>query len=224
MEALLRWCHPTVGVVMPSEFLRLAENSGKIIEIGEWVLRAVCKQYHAWKKVDFQLQQVAVNISLRQFENPHFIYRLSQILDETEMRPEWLVLEISEGQFHKLELFKKTIQMLKKMGVEIAIDNFGTGNLSLQNLLHIPMDYLSIDSSLVRDLAETPESLAIIKMIVELASSLHLSVVAEGVETLEQKELLESVGCDLMQGYFFSLPGEAKEFTPEAEKVLKMSF
>lgn len=220
MEALLRWQHPDFGVVTPREFLRLAENSGKIIEIGEWVLHSVCQQFQKWKSSDFHLQKISVNISLRQLENPHFVYKLSQILHETGMEPKSLVLEIIDDVFHRLDLLEKSLHMLKQLGVQMAIDDFGTGHLSLSQLKRFSIDYLKIDSVLIQDSMSNPEGESIIKMIVSLAESLHSVAIAKGVETHEQKKLLEKLNCHLMQGHLFSIPRKPEEFTSSLEKAI----
>lgn len=220
MEALLRWEHPEFGLITPHDFLRLAENSGKIIEIGEWVLRTVCQQFQAWKKLNFNLTKVAVNISLRQLENPHFIFKLTQILQEMQISPDTLILEISEGAFHKIELLEKCLTLLKNIGVKIAIDDFGTGNLSLQQLKRLSIDYLKIDRSFVQELTENKESETIIKMMIALAKGLGQDIIAEGVETREQKQQLEQWGCHVMQGHLFSIPRKAEEFTSSIEKSI----
>jgi diguanylate cyclase (GGDEF)-like protein len=220
MEALLRWQHPEFGLVTPREFLRLAEDSGKIIEIGEWVLHTVCMQFKKWRMMDLQLRKISVNISLRQLENPHFIYKLSQILNETNMAPESLILEISEGLFRKVDLLEKSMQMLKHLGVHVAIDDFGTGHLSLQELKRFSIDYLKIDGSLVQDITINQESEAIAKMVIALAETLHHGIIAEGVETGEQKALLEKLGCFVMQGHLFSVPRVPEEFTASLGKLI----
>jgi diguanylate cyclase (GGDEF)-like protein len=220
MEALLRWQHPSFGLVAAHEFLRLAENSGKIIEIGEWVLRSACEQYQKWKAADFHLKKISVNISSRQLENPHFIYKVSRILHETNIEPSSLVLEITGGIFHKVELLEKSLHMLKQLGVQVAIDDFGTGYLSLQQLKHFPIHYLKIDNILIQDVTRNTESEAIITMIIALARTLHLGVIAEGVETSDQKILLNKLGCDIMQGHLFSHPRIPEEFTASVEKTI----
>jgi diguanylate cyclase (GGDEF)-like protein len=220
MEALLRWQHPEFGLVAPREFLQLAENSGKIIEIGEHVLRTVCQQFKKWRTMNLNLTKVSVNISLRQLENPHFIYKLSQILNETNMAASSLVLEISEGVFHRLDLFEKTMNMLKHLGVQIAIDDFGTGHLSMQQIKSFSIDYLKIDGSLVQDITINQESEALTKMIISFAQTLRYTVIAEGVETKDQKESLERLGCVVMQGHLFSLPRKPEEFTLSLEKAI----
>ncbi len=221
MEALLRWQHPSLGLVTPSEFIRLAENSGKIVEIGEWVIRMSCEQFQKWKAMGLHISKVSVNISFRQLENPHFIYNVSQILQQTNMQADALVLEITDGVFHKEDLLEKSLQMLKQLGIQIAIDDFGTGHLSLQQLKRFDIDYLKIDFSLTQDITQNPESEAIVKMIIALAQTLHLCVIAEGIETAEQKLLLEQIGCKVMQGHLFSVARKPEEFTESVEKMIR---
>lgn len=221
MEALLRWQHPDFGLIAPKEFLRLAENSGKSIEIDEWVLRHACTQFKKWQAVDFNPKYIAVNISLHQLENPHFSYRLSQILQETELDPGCLILEISEGTlFSKFDLIEKTLYMLKNIGVKIAIDNFGTGRLSLQHLKRFPVDFLKIDHSLTQDILTNKESVIIIKMIIALVKSLQIEVIAEGVESQNQKETLLELGCHILQGHLFSHPALPEEFPSAINNML----
>lgn len=220
MEALLRWQHPHFGLVTPGEFLRLAENSGKIVEIGEYVLRTVCQQFQKWKQMNMRVNKVSVNISLRQLENPHFIYKISQILKETNMSVESLVFEISEGVFHKVDLLEKSLHMLKNMGIQIAVDDFGTGHLSLHQLKRISIDYLKIDSTFIQDITTNPDSEAIVKMVIALAQTLHLGIIAEGVETREQKDVLEGLGCHVMYGHYFSIPRKPEDFTPSLEQLI----
>ncbi len=222
VEAILHWEHPDFGSIALPEFLRLAENNGKIIAIGEWFLLNACQQFQKWKSIKFRPESISVKISSRQLESPHFTYRVSQILQETNLEPNCLMLEIAEGMLlSKLDLVEKSIYMLKHLGVQIAIDNFGTGNLSLQHLKHFPMDCLRIDSSLTQDITINQDSVAIAKMIIALANSLHLKMIAEGVDTLKQKQLLESLGCQIMQGKLFSEPLLAEEFADLASKGIE---
>ncbi len=223
MEALLRWQHPDLGLVGPFEFLLLAENNGTIIPIGEWVLRSACQQFQQWKQMNFHLGHVSVNVSMRQLENPHFTFKVSQILQEINLSPSELVLDISENLLiPRLSLIEKTLHMLKHLGVRIAIDDFGAGNLSLKNLRKFSIDYLKIDGSLIQDMTINKESEAIVKMIIALASSLQISTIAEGVETVKQKELLQANGCFFMQGFLFSVPRVATDFSVEMlDKICK---
>ncbi|MDR3477901.1 MAG: EAL domain-containing protein [Gammaproteobacteria bacterium] len=213
MEALLRWMHPDFGLISPLEFLQLAENNGRIIAIGEWVLLNACQQFKKWEETGFHPNNISVNVSLRQLENPQFVHRVSQILQDTKMQPGDLVLEISEGVlFPKLEMVEKTLLMLRHLGVQIAIDDFGTGYLSLQHLRRFPVDYLKIDGTLVRDISTDKESEHIVKMIIALAHSLQLTAVAESVESPNQRKLLEELGCSVMQGHLFCVAMAATAF------------
>ncbi|MDR3492762.1 MAG: bifunctional diguanylate cyclase/phosphodiesterase [Gammaproteobacteria bacterium] len=214
LEALLRWQHPDLGLVGPLEFLKLAENNRRMMSIGEWVLRKACKQFLEWKERGLSFSSISVNVSMHQLENPHFSFSTAKILQEVGMDPSLLVLEISESVLSpKLDVVEKTLHMLKHLGVKIAIDHFGTGNLSLQHLRRFPVDFLKIDGSLIREITVNKESEEIVKMMIMLANSLKLSVVAEGVETLKQKEMLLSFNCFLMQGFLFSKPLLAVDFS-----------
>jgi diguanylate cyclase (GGDEF)-like protein len=214
MEAMLRWQHPDFGLITPDEFLHLAESNGRILPIGDWLIFHACKQFNAWQTEGLNLQSIAVNVSLRQLENPHFVHKLSQILQETEVEPQSLVLEISEAVLlPKLELVEKNLNMLHRLGVLLLIDNFGIGYLSLQHLRSFPVNYLKIDGSLIKDIAVNKESEAIAKMISVLAESLQLTLVADAVENTNQKELLRQMGCYIMQGHLFSYPRLSHEFT-----------
>lgn len=214
VEALLRWQHPDFGLILPHDFLILAENNGKIIPIGEWIFKKVCQQFKQWQAQGFTPQSISVNVSLRQLENPHFVFKLSKILEEANLSPATLLLEISEGALlNKMNLIEKSLHLLRRLGVRIAIDDFSSGNLSLQHLRRFPIDCLKVDDLLVQDLASNKESAAIAKMIIFLAETLHLTIIAKGVETVEQKQLLQDLGCHLMQGYLFSQPLSPEEFT-----------
>lgn len=221
MEALLRWQHTDFGFIAPKEFLHLAEKSGKMIQIGEWVLREACQQLKKWKEIGFYPASIAVNISVRQLEHAHFTYKLSQILQETGVTPESLILEISEPMLSsKLDLIEKTLHMIKHLGVQIAIDDFGTGSLSLLHLKRFPLNYLKIDGSLIQDVTINKESEEIVRMIITLANSLRCRIVAEEVETHKQKQLLQQLGCHLMQGHLFCIPRRPEEFTDGVEKSI----
>jgi diguanylate cyclase (GGDEF)-like protein len=224
MEALLHWNQPDFGLIPFAEFSRLAENSGSAIALGEWTLRAACQQFQEWKAQGFGLQNIAVEILPRQLENPHFTYKISQILQEIKLEPSCLILEISESLFStKLDLIEKALNMLKHLGVRIAISNFGAGNIALQYLRRFPIDYLKISPMLIQHISVNREDEAIVKMIIALANSLQLHVAAEGVESERQKQLLKELGCNLMQGEFFSRPLVPQEFTAAIEKTIAES-
>lgn len=214
MDGSLIWQHPDFGAVDMEELLRIAENNGKSAALGEWLLRNACQDFLYWKAAQsFLPNHVCIPISLKQIENSHFIYKISSILQEMNIDPECLVLEISETVLgNQIDVIEKMLYMLKHLGVKIAITHFGAGQLSLQNLHRLPVDILKIDSSLTQDVSVNKESLAITKMIIALASSLQITLVAEGVESENQKQALKELGCHVMQGNLFSHPSLAHEF------------
>ena len=214
LDVSLHWQHPDFGSISLQDFFRLAENSGKIIMIGEWMLKTALNQLSAWKKQNFPFEQIMVTISLRQLENPHFSFKISQLLQEAELEPTSLILKITEGNLlKKPELIEKSLFMLKHLGVQIAIDEFGTGNLALQHIKRLPADYIKLDKSLVEDITVNQESEAIVKMIMALAKSLQINVIANGVDTARQKRLLRDLGCQVMQGALFADAQTAEQVT-----------
>ena len=213
MEALLRWQHPDLGLLAPDRFIYLAEETGFIIPIGEWVLRTACRQNKAWQKQGLPSVRVAVNLSAKQFGQYHLDEMIASTLMETGLEPEWLELEITESAIMKNADQNATIlQKLKEMGVSLAIDDFGTGYSSLAYLKHFPISRLKIDRSFVRDITTNPDDAAIAEIIIAMAQTLKLSVIAEGVETRAQMELLSFNNCIEMQGYLFSRPVPAEQF------------
>lgn len=214
MEALLRWQHPRLGLVAPKTFIRLAEENGMIVPIGEWVLRVACFQNRVWQSAGLTATRVAVNLSARQFEQPDLVDRITQILQETGLDPTYLELEITEtAAMRDVDFTTAVLRRLREMGIRISIDDFGTGYSSLTYLKNFPLNALKIDQSFVRDLTRESADMAIIKAIITLARGLDLSVVAEGVETQEQQEKLRSLNCYEMQGYWLSPPLDAQMAT-----------
>jgi diguanylate cyclase (GGDEF)-like protein/PAS domain S-box-containing protein len=213
-EALLRWNHPTWGTVSPAEFIPLAEESGDIIEIGEWVLKSVCLQYKAWQLAGFSPIQISVNFSAQQFLQKDLVGNIEQILTETGLSPEWLEIEITESTIlGNEEIITRTLNQLRKWGIRISIDDFGTGYSSLSYLMHFPVHSIKIDRSFIRDISkEANISQTLISSIISLAHGLNMSVVAEGVETEEQLDFLKEYRCDEAQGYLYSPPVPAAEF------------
>jgi diguanylate cyclase (GGDEF)-like protein len=214
MEALLRWHHPELGVVQPAEFIPLAEDTGMILPIGEWVLRTACTQSKLWQEAGFAPLSVAVNLSARQFEQQNLVEVVARILQETGLNPRDLELELMESSImQNAEVAVRTLGELKAMGVKIAIDDFGTGYSSLGYLKRLPIDTLKIDRSFVRDVTTDPDDAALVMAIITLAHNLRLKVIAEGVETEDQRRFLHLLRCDEWQGYLFSepLPVEAFE-------------
>jgi len=211
MEALVRWQHPNLGLLYPNEFIHLAEDSGLIIPLGDWVCRTACIQNKAWQEAGLVPMRLAVNFSARQFQQPTFISTIEEILKETNLDPGWLELEITESSIMKDpdKAIEKLLE-LKMMGIKVAIDDFGTGYSSLNYLKRFPIDTLKIDRSFVSDLCKDPHDTAIVRAIITLGHALDLTVVAEGVETREQLESLTELECDVVQGFLFSkaLPTE----------------
>jgi EAL domain-containing protein (putative c-di-GMP-specific phosphodiesterase class I) len=214
MEALVRWQHPDVGLVSPAQFIPLAEENGLIILIGEWVLRTACAQNKAWQDAGFPQMRIAVNLSARQFQQPQLVEMVTKILQETKLSPEFLELEITETTFmQNVESARAMLNELQAMGVHISMDDFGTGYSSLSYLKKFPFDKLKIDQSFVRDLKPDSQDTAILSAIVSLGQGLNLRIVAEGVETSEQQQLLKGLDCREMQGYLFSRPLGAEDAT-----------
>jgi len=220
VEALVRWQHPQLGLISPSEFIPLAEDAGLIVPIGEWVLRTACMQGQRWRDQGVAPIQIAVNISARQFHDQDFSQTVIRILEETGLSPKYLELEVTESSIIQDERFAAgMLSRLKSMGINILIDDFGTGFSSLASLKRLPIDALKIDKSFVREATSDPDDAALVMAIITLAHNLRLKVVAEGVETEDQLRFLQLLRCDEIQGYFFSkqLPAErlAAVFEPQ---------
>ena len=212
MEALIRWKHPDRGLIPPLKFIPLAETSGLIIPIGEFVIRTVCGQIKTWQEAGFQQMTIALNVSSRQFDQQGLKEIVEEALQEAMIPPQCLELEITESTLMRSpEKAMRTLTELKAMGIRIAIDDFGTGYSSLSYLKRLPLDFLKIDQSFVKNLASDPRDQAIIRAIIAMARSLDLKTIAEGVETEEQFSFLQEHGCDEIQGYFFSRPLPAEE-------------
>jgi len=213
VEALVRWQHPQFGLISPSEFIPLAEDTGLIVPIGEWVLRTACLQARRWCDEGFAPIPVAVNISARQFHDQDLSQTVITILEETGLSPKYLELELTESSImQNAEFAAGMLTRLKNMGINISIDDFGTGFSSLASLKRLPIDALKIDQSFVREATTDPDDAALVMAIVTLAHNLRLKVIAEGVETEEQLRFLQLLRCDEIQGYFFSRPLPAKKF------------
>jgi diguanylate cyclase (GGDEF)-like protein/PAS domain S-box-containing protein len=213
MEALVRWQHPELGLVSPVDFIPLAEDTGLIMPLGEWVLRTACAQTKIWQDCGFKNLHVAVNLSPRQFQQPDLVLMIEQLLKETRLDAPSLELEVTESSVMKnAESAVHTLRELRAMGIRISIDDFGSGYSSLSYLKHLPIDVLKIDQSFVRDMTTDPKDAAIAMAIIQLAHSLQLQVKAEGVETEEQLRFLRLLRCDEMQGYLFCKPIAAEAF------------
>lgn len=215
VEALIRWKHPELGMVPPLQFIPLAENTGLIGPIGEWVLRTACRQMRDWQASGIAPKRMAVNLSARQFRQKDLVQRIASILEETGLDPPSLELEITESMvMHDPAGAEQILDELHRMGVYLAIDDFGTGYSSLSYLKRFPIDFLKIDRSFVKNIPEDPEDVAITRAIIALARSLDLWVIAEGVETDKQLAFIKAEGCEEAQGYLFSKPRTAEELEP----------
>jgi len=207
LEVLMRWNHPEKKLIMPQQFISLAEDSGMIIPIGEWVINAVCKQIKIWQEYGIDIPQIAINLSTKQFKDDSLIKKISGLLAETGLPGQHIALEITESllidDFEKVE---KTINQLKAMGIKLSIDDFGTGYSNFGYLKRFQIDTLKIDRSFVQDITTNSGDHAIITAMITLAKNLDLDIIAEGVENQDQLELLMLSGCTQFQGYFFSKP------------------
>jgi diguanylate cyclase (GGDEF)-like protein len=214
VEALVRWHHPQLGLVSPAEFIPLAEDTGLILPIGQWVLKEACLQNKRWQDQGFVPIRMAVNISARQLHDQGFADTVIRILKESNLAPQHLELELTESSImQNAELAADVLSRLKSMGINISIDDFGTGFSSLASLKRLPIDALKIDKSFVSEAPSEPDDAALVMAIVTLAHNLRLKVIAEGVETEEQLRLLHLLRCDEIQGSLFSkpLPADALE-------------
>ncbi|HEY9612052.1 putative bifunctional diguanylate cyclase/phosphodiesterase [Allocoleopsis sp.] len=212
-EALVRWQHPERGLVSPDKFIPIAEETGLIVPIGEWVLKTACQQTKIWQDAGFRGLRVAVNLSSRQFSQIDLRHQLVAILMETGLDPKYIELELTESMLvQNTEVAIRRLNALKSLGVEIAIDDFGTGYSSLSYLQQFPFDILKIDRCFIRNITENPSNSAITKAIIEMAKTLNLKLVAEGVETESELSFVCQHQCDGMQGYLFSRPLPAHEF------------
>jgi len=221
-EALLRWRHPQLGLIPPDKFIRIAENSGLIIPLGEWVLRTACAQARQWQQQGLPAVPVAVNVSAVQFRQEGFLELIRRVLGDTGLSPQYLELELTESLImSNSETILSMLRQLKATGVKLSIDDFGTGYSSLSYLKHFPVYKLKVDRSFVRDITLDPDDAAIISTIISMAKSLNLRAIAEGVETQEQMTFLRQHQCDEVQGYYFSQPLPADDFASFARRAAR---
>ncbi len=206
VEALLRWIHPAFGLVLPLEFIPIAEETGLIVPIGEWVLETACRQNKKWQDEGFPPIKIAVNISVRQLQDSHFIEHVKNILQKTELNPELLELEMTESLMQNFEQSVKAIDELKKIGVKICIDDFGTGYSSLSTLNRLPVDYVKIDKSFIMDVVSNSNTATLVRTIISICQNLKFGVITEGIENEQQVNFLKLHQCGLSQGYLYSPP------------------
>ncbi|WP_240644690.1 putative bifunctional diguanylate cyclase/phosphodiesterase [Paenibacillus paeoniae] len=206
VEALVRWKHPVQGLLSPGAFIPLAEESGMIVQIGDWVLEEACRQNKAWQDAGFAPMPVAVNLSIRQFLQHDLASRIAEVLEKTGLEPKYLDLEITESMTIDVGLVSRCLLAITDLGVGISVDDFGTGYSSFHYLKNFPIDRLKIDRSFVRDIQQDPSDAEIVAAIIAMAHNLNIQVIAEGVETEEQMEFLKKHQCDEMQGFYWSPP------------------
>jgi diguanylate cyclase (GGDEF)-like protein len=218
-EALVRWRHPTQGMVPPMRFISLAEETGLIVPLGAWVMRAACRQNMAWRRMGLGPLRIAVNVSARQFVAPDFVDSVASVLQDTGLAPDALEIELTESMvMNDVSNAIEVMSAVRALGVQLSIDDFGTGYSSLAYLKRFPISVLKVDQSFVRDLDNDEDSKMIVVSIIGLAHNLKLKVVAEGVETESQFDYLRGLGCDEIQGYYFSRPLDAPAFATFLER------
>ncbi|WML42870.1 EAL domain-containing protein [Neobacillus sp. PS3-40] len=206
VEALIRWQHPQFGLISPSEFIPLAEETGLIIPIGNWVLRKACEQNKAWQNAGLAAVTVAVNVSVRQLQDDRFVDSVIEVLNQVGLNPKYLELEITESIMQNIEESTIILNQLKELGVNLSIDDFGTGYSSLNYLKHLPIDKIKIDKSFIDDILYHSNQGQMVKTIIDMGNHMQFSVVAEGIEQKEQADFLYQNACKIGQGFFYSKP------------------
>lgn len=218
MEALVRWIHPSLGMIPPGKFIPLSEENGLIINIDRIVMKKAMTQFSLWKKAGLEPGILAINLSMKRLNEVDFIEQLLENMQELEFEPQWLELEVTESQvMNNPDASIEKLRTISKLGIELAIDDFGTGYSSLSYLKKLPLNKLKIDQSFVRDIPYDEDDISITKAIIALAKSLNLKLIAEGVETKEQKDFMLENGCEYIQGYYYSKPRPIGEI----EKILR---
>lgn len=218
-EVLLRWQHPIQGIILPDNFIAIAEDTGLIIAIGQWVLKSVCHQLKIWEQQPAKAHlHLAVNVSARQFLQPEFVEEITAILNEASVDPARITLELTESMvLSNITEAVSKMQALKKLGIKFAIDDFGTGHSSLSSLQKLPLDQLKIDQSFIHDIADNHDSVIIVQTIIAMANNLGMEVFAEGVETQTQKDFLIQHHCLNFQGFLFGEPMPVSAFEQALE-------
>lgn len=221
LEALLRWNHPELNIISPSKFIPIAEETGLIIPIGDWVLETACYQLKTWQKLGLGNVKVAVNISIRQFREKDFTTKVIKILEKTKLEPEYLELEITESLLMQdVELATKIMKELRALGVTFSLDDFGTGYSSLSYLKKFPFQTIKIDKSFVINLKNQPQDLALISAVIVLGKGFNMEIVAEGVQTEQELQLLKNLDCEIMQGQLFSSPLKTEDIPFFVQKYI----
>ncbi|MDP4083306.1 MAG: EAL domain-containing protein [Bacillota bacterium] len=202
----MRWEHPKYGLIPPSEFIPLAEETGLIVPIGRWILKQACEQNKRWQDEGFQPVPIAVNISVRQLQEDGFVDSVVEVLNQVGLHPKNLELEITESIMQNIEYSTNILNQIKELGVNLSIDDFGTGYSSLSYLRHLPIDRIKIDKSFVDDILYHTNQGVMVKTIIDMGNHMQFSVIAEGIEQKEQVDFLKNNACMIGQGYYFSRP------------------
>ena len=211
-EALIRWHHPKMGLINPETLIYIAEKTGLIIQLSEWVLKTACEQNKKWQDMSRIKYNISINISASQFQDKNLVQNISSIINNSGLEPCFVILEITESIAMKdIRRVISKLKQLKLRGLKIAIDDFGAGYSSLSYISRLPIDHIKIDKNFISEIAQNPKVEAIIRQIVVLAKELDLKVIAEGCETAEQKDFLCAVNCDYIQGYYFYKPLKASD-------------
>jgi EAL domain-containing protein (putative c-di-GMP-specific phosphodiesterase class I) len=205
-EALVRWQHPERGTVLPGDFLPEIERLGLITDLGNWVVNEACRQLAEWRDEGVEGMRVCVNIAPRQLSDKQLFKTVSQAISSAQIDPGQLELEVTESGIQSAPDGRAVLERLKELGIRVAIDDFGTGYSSLGSLKHLPIDCLKIDRTFVRDMATNSQDAVLLGTIMALGHALKFEIIAEGVEDLEQVQILQGLDCDMIQGYFFSKP------------------
>lgn len=225
VEALLRWEHPTLGVIYPDQFLPIAEETGLIMQIGEWALREACKANKHWQDEGYEHISVAINLSPKQFAHPDLIKTIKKILTDTDLNPNYLELEINEHTIMQdTTTADNILKELSQLGVRLTLDHFGTGYTSITYLKQFPISSLKMDKTFIKGLPNSIDNAAICSAFIGLAHNLSLSITAEGVETAEQVQFLAEHDCDMVQGYFLSYPLPASKIVLQFKKISEHVF
>jgi EAL domain-containing protein (putative c-di-GMP-specific phosphodiesterase class I) len=212
LEALIRWQHPSRGILLPLQFIQIAEDCGLIVQIGQWALQAACVQAQTWLAASLKFGTMAVNISAVEFRNDRFFDGVCSILTSTGLEPRYLELELTEtAVMRNFEATSVALQSLSAMGIRIAVDDFGTGYSNLSYLKRFPINTLKLDKSFVHDIPDSENMATIVRSVIHMGQSLHLQVVAEGVENAQQLKFLQAYRCAEGQGYYFSKPVDPSE-------------
>ncbi|HSW70344.1 MAG TPA: bifunctional diguanylate cyclase/phosphodiesterase [Gammaproteobacteria bacterium] len=221
VEALLRWAHPELGILNPSQFISIAEDTGLIMKIGEWALREACKANKHWQNEGYEHFTVALNLSPKQFYHPDITKIIENVLKETGLNPKYLELEINESTvMNNTTNAKNQLDAIKSLGIQLSVDHFGVGYTSISHLKQFPVSTIKIDQNYIKGIPNNPDDSAITNAFIALAHNLGLEVVAEGVETAEQVQYLTLQNCDMVQGYFLSHPLPAEKIELQFKKLM----